>query len=139
MASLRWPAFPALWQMASRHAVLLTPLESFHPRLLPSRHLINRVHAAFCKKQPFSFHALAGCHSSNSFLLEFMSRMAGYTPSRQKPLPYLCSSERRSCSLNPFEATLTRYPVSVHSKGTYGIANFFRCNTYKKQGVTPSK
>jgi hypothetical protein len=103
--------------MASRQAVLLTPLESFRTRLLPSRHRINRVHSTLSKKQPFSFHALAGCPFRNSFLFKFMPWMGGtLLPDKSLALPLL----KRQVSLFPLsllEATLTRHPISVHSKG----------------------
>ena len=120
--------------MASRQVVLLTPLEFSHPRPLPSSHQIKRVHRAFCKKQPFYFQALAGCPFCKSFLLLFINGMGGYPPSRQKSLPYLCSSERRSCSPKSFRRNTYTTSRKCSFQKTYGIANFFRCNTYKKPG-----
>src|SRR4029077_8672913 len=105
--------FPALRQMASRQVVLLTPLESFHPRPLPSRYRINRVHPAFCKKQPFYFQALAGCPFCKSFPLLFINGMGGWG-GRISQTGDLC------VPLSLLDATLTRHPVSVHSKGLTG-------------------
>jgi hypothetical protein len=133
--------------MASRQAALLTPLESFHPRPLPSRHLINRVHSSFCKKQPFSFHALAGTHFA-TLLFSISCRNGGYPlriPRRMRILSdhrqskgaapgsrrfspevvRILSDHRESKSSSPdsalplslLDATLTRHPISVHSKG----------------------
>jgi hypothetical protein len=140
--------------MASRQAVLLTPLESFHPRSLPSRHRIKRVHPVFCKKQLFSFHALAGTHFA-TLLFSISCRDGGYPPSRQKSCSIfgqerglsfslsLLRIPRRMRILSPpaageskgsspcsrrfspdfvlslslLDATLTRHPISVHSKG----------------------
>jgi hypothetical protein len=130
MSLLRWPVFPALRQMASRlpslprasrgasmgqEAVLLTPLESLHPRLLPSSHRINRVHPVFCKKQPFSFHALAGTHFA-TLLFSISCRNGGYPASRQKSCSIFGQEKGLSVPLSLLDATLTRHPISVHSK-----------------------
>jgi hypothetical protein len=118
--------------MASRQAVLLTPLESFHPRLLPSRHRINRVHPAFCKKQPFSFHALAGTHFA-TLLFSILCRNGGYLPSRQKSCsPY--SSETSPRSPKPFKRNTYTISRKCSFQRTYRKANSFRINTYKKPG-----
>jgi hypothetical protein len=76
-----------LRQMASRlprasmgQAVLLTPLESFHPRPLPSSHRINRINLIFLVAQPFYFQTLAKCYSGNLLVLIFIQIGGGYTP-----------------------------------------------------------
>jgi hypothetical protein len=110
--------------MASRQAVLLTPLESFHARPLPSRHRINRVHPASCRKQPFSFQTPAGTHFA-TLLFSILCRNGGY-PLRIPRRMRILSDHRESkgsspgslrFSLSLLDATLTRHPISVHSKG----------------------
>jgi hypothetical protein len=119
--------------MTSRRAVLLTPLESSHPRPLPSRHRINRVHPAFCKKQPFSFHALAGTHFA-TLLFSTSCRNGGYPPSSQKSFSLFAQATGLPVPLTLLKATLTRHPISVHSKGLTATLTSLDATLTKKQG-----
>jgi hypothetical protein len=127
--------------MASRQAVLLTPLESSHLRPLPSSHLINPVHRAFSRKQPFCFHAIAECPSRNSFLLIFMhfdggcrgAHPSSHTPFKPNALrlrPFLHASS----SPKPFRSNTYTISHKCSFQRTYSNANSFRINTYEKEG-----
>jgi hypothetical protein len=139
--------------MASRQAVLLTPLESSNPRLLPSPHRINRVHPAFCKRTTFFF----SCTSRMPFpqLLSFQIHAGmGGTPLRIPRRMRILSDHRESkgsspgsrrfspdsvLSLSLLEATLTRNPISVHSKGLTGMLTSLDATLTKNPGVAMVK
>jgi hypothetical protein len=140
MALLRRLGFPALWQMASHQAVLpcpeerrVTPLESFHPRPLPSRHRINLMNTDFPVVDLLSFHALVGTHFA-TLLFSISCRNGGYTPFKTKVFLYLCSNERSHCSPKPFRSNTYTSSHKCSFQRIYSNANFFRCNTYKKTG-----
>jgi hypothetical protein len=150
MVLLRRQAFAALRQMASRQAVLLTPLESSHPRLLPSRHRINRVHPALCKKTTFLF-SLFSCTSRMPFQqplsFQIHAGMGGYPPAHPTkdahPEP-ACGGESKGTSPGSFrfslsllDATLTRYPISVHSKGLTATLTSLDATLTKNWGRGP--
>jgi hypothetical protein len=145
MVLLRRQAFAALRQMASRQAVLLTPLESSHPRLLPSRHRINRVHPALCKKTTFLF-SLFSCTSRMPFQqplsFQIHAGMGGYPPAHPTkdahPEPARGGGVEGFVSrfFSLFSKSFRRNTYKISHKcsfqRTYSNANFFRCNTYKK-------
>jgi len=134
--------------MASRQAVLLTPLESFHFRPLPSRHRINRVHPAFCKRATFLFSCTSRMPISQLLSFQIHAGMGGYPPAHptkdahpERPsgvegfFSRLSSFLSRFCTVAKFIRRNTyTTPHKCSFQRTYRKANFFRCNTYKKPG-----
>jgi hypothetical protein len=106
--------------MASRQAVLLTPLESFRTRPLPTRHRINRVHPRFLQKTTFVFSC--ACRMPFPQLLSFVIHQwdGAYPPSRQRSCSIFGQWRGLSIPLSLLDATLTRRTISVHSKGLTG-------------------
>ena len=128
--------------MASRQAVLLTPLESSHPRPLPSRHRISRVHPAFCRNATFLFSCTSRNPFCNPFVLNFMQEW-GYPPSRQKSRSILAQARGFPVPLSLLEATLTEnrgegvsFPIWNHSASAFSVPLRFVLST--PLGQTPS-
>jgi hypothetical protein len=144
MVLLRRQAFAALRQMASRQAVLLTPLESSHPRALSSRYRINRVHPALCKKTTFVFSCTSRMPISQLLSFQIHAGMGGYPPAHPTkdahPEPARGGGVEGFVSrfFSLFSKSFRRNTYKISHKcsfqRTYSNANFFRCNTYKKLG-----
>ena len=109
--------------MPSRQVVPLTPLESSHPLLSPSRHRINLMNTDFPVGDPSYFQTFTGAHFATHLFSHSCRDGGGYTP-----LPVLAPildlwtfrpldlwTLRRLVS--PLSATFTKHAASVASKG----------------------
>jgi hypothetical protein len=68
-----------------------------------------------------------------------MPEWGGAPPFKTKALLYLWPSEKSHCSSKPFRSNTYTVQRKCSFQRTYGIANFFRCNTYKNRGVAMVK
>jgi hypothetical protein len=125
--------------MVARYEVLLTPLESFQPRPLPSSHRINRVHPAFCKKTTFLFSCTSRMPISQLLSFQFHAGMGGWggTSLNQQILQAKSSAPFfiPAVLLSLLEATLTRMPISVDFKGFTGTLNPLDATLTKNWGA----
>src|SRR4029077_7636393 len=124
--------------MFPRYEVLLTPLESFRPRPLPSSYRINRVHPAFCKKTTFLFSCTSRMPISQPLSFQIHAGMGGRGVTTLKPHILQAKSSAPffipTVSLRLLSATLTRMSISVDFKGFTGTLNPLDATLTKNKG-----
>jgi hypothetical protein len=162
MVGLRRQAFPAPRQMPSRQAVLLTP-----PKSSCSGERLSYNHTPLTTPVECAVTSLSQIVENTATLSPAKCALTRMSPAR--PLEYALAKNTRgwvaySSSHTSFMPNAFRFPCSclrafLHScsspkpfrsntytishkcsfQRTYRNANFFKCNTYKKQGGTSSK
>jgi hypothetical protein len=123
MASLRRQGFPVPRPMPSRQVVLLTPLESSHPQLSPSRHRIKLMNTKIPVVDPFYFQTLTGVHFATHLFSRSCRNGGGYTPLARHSLAKAGPPTFRRLnvwtfrrSVSPLPATFIEHLASVASK-----------------------